>query len=117
VNTHLAFHYKTEFIAGYTMYNLADIYESLGRDHEHRGMREKTIGLFRRVLPDNHPLTATACCKIGASYCDAGDLQRVMEYASEALRMFQATSHPGVENARYLVSHIKDMSLLLRETE
>jgi transposase InsO family protein len=103
------------------MYHLADAFESLGRHHDHRVMREKTVRVFRRVLPENHPLTATACLKIGASYAvsaDAGDLQRAMEYAREALRMFQATSHPDVEgadSAYNLVSHISN--LLLRATK
>ena len=99
------------------MYHLADAFESLGRHHDHRVMREKTVRVFRRVLPENHPLTATACLKIGASYAvsaDAGDLQRAMEYAREALRMFQETSHPDVEGAHNLVSQISN---LLRATK
>jgi hypothetical protein len=91
------------------MYHIADTYEALGRHHDHRVMREKTVGVFRRVLPENHPLTATACYTIGASYAKADDLQRAMEFATEALRMFQATSHPNVEDARYLVSHISKL--------
>ncbi len=96
------------------MYHLADAFESLGRHRDHLVMREKTVRVFRRVLPENHPLTATACLKIGASYADAGDLQRAMEYAREALRMFQATSHPDVEGAHSLVSQISN---LLRATK
>ena len=37
------------------MGNLANSYSALGRHEEALEMREKTLEVYRRVLPDNHP--------------------------------------------------------------
>jgi hypothetical protein len=51
------------------MSNLAVTYSKLGRHNEALAMRERVLELYRRVLPEDHPLigeghvwSSVACC-------------------------------------------------------
>ena len=45
----------TRSILGASMGNLATTYGKLGRHQDALVLEEKTLELFRRVLPENHP--------------------------------------------------------------
>ena len=45
----------TRSFLGNTMSNLASTYRQLGRHQDALVLQEKTLDLFRRVLPENHP--------------------------------------------------------------
>ena len=93
------------------MSNLALTYSDLGRHQDALAMREKTLEFRRRVLPENHPDIGTSCLHIGISCEMVGDLPRALQFAREALCMFQATlppSHPRVKEAQQLVRGCED---------
>ena len=88
------------------MNNLADTYSALGRHQDALVMMEKTLEFRRRVLPENHPDIGISCLNLGISCEIVGDLHRALQFAREALRIFQATlppSHPHVTQAQQLV--------------
>jgi tetratricopeptide (TPR) repeat protein len=91
---------------GTAMNNLAASYSALGRHQDALAMRKKTLEFQRRVLPENHPGIGISCLNLGMSCHMAGDLPRALQFAREALCMFQATlppSHPHVKQAQQLV--------------
>ncbi len=91
---------------GDAMGNLANTYLILGRHQDALAMQEKTLEFRRRVLPDNHPDIGISCLNLGISCRKVGDLHRALQFAREALRIFQATlppSHPHVTHAQQLV--------------
>ena len=91
---------------GEAMGNLANTYLALGRHQDALAMQEKTLEFRRRVLPDNHPHIGISCLNLGFSCYKVGDLHRALQFAREALRIFQATlppSHPHVTDAQQLV--------------
>ncbi len=45
----------TRAVLGRAMSNLASTYRQLGRHQDALVLQEKTLDLFRRVLPENHP--------------------------------------------------------------
>ena len=88
------------------MNNLANTYSDLGRHQDALVMGEKTLEFRRRVLPENHPHIGISCFNIGNSCRKVGDLHRALQFAREALRIFQATlppSHSHVTHAQQLV--------------
>ena len=88
------------------MGNLANTYLTLGRHQDALVMMEKTLEFRRRVLPENHPDIGISCFNLGNSCRKVGDLHRALQFAREALRIFQATlppSHPHVTRAQQLV--------------
>ena len=91
---------------GDAMNNLSRTYFALGRHQDALAMGEKTLGFRRRVLPDNHPDIGISCFNLGNSCHKVGDLHRALQFAREALSIFQATlppSHPLVTHAQQLV--------------
>jgi hypothetical protein len=91
---------------GDTMGNLASTYSALGRLQDALAMGEKTLEFQRRVLPENHSGIGISCFNLGRSCRKAGDLHRALQFAREALLVFQATlpsSHPHVKQAQQLV--------------
>ena len=91
---------------GDTMNNLANTYSALGRHQDALVMMEKTLEFQRRVLPENHPDIGFSCFNLGITCHKVGDLHRALQFAREALRIFQATlppSHPHVTQAQQLV--------------
>ena len=91
---------------GDAMGNLANTYLALGRHQDALAMQEKALEFRRRVLPDNHPHIGISCLNLGISCHKVGDLHRALQFAREALRIFQATlppSHPHVTQAQQLV--------------
>ncbi len=93
----------TSNIAGYAMGNLANAYTELGRFQEALELEEKTLELFRRVLPRNHSQLGLAYYNLSISRCKTGDLRRAAEEAQEGLRIFQASMpswHPQLKAAR-----------------
>ena len=93
------------------MGNLANRYFALGRHQDALAMQEKTLEFMRRVLPDNHPHIGISCFNIGNSCHKVGDLHRALQFAREALRIFQATlppSHPLVTQTQQLVLRCED---------
>ena len=91
---------------GDAMGNLANTYLALGRHQDALAMREKTLEFQRRVLPENHPEIGLSCFHLGISCHNVGDLHRALQFAREALRIFQATlppSHSHVTQAQQLV--------------
>ena len=91
---------------GVAMGNLAAAYSALGRHQDALVMGEKTLEFQRRVLPENHPDIGISCFNLGNSCHKVGDLHRALQFAREALRIFQATlppSHPHVTHAQQLV--------------
>ena len=91
---------------GQAMGNLAATYSVLGRHQDALVMGEKTLEFRRRVLPYNHPHIGISCLNLGISCRKVGDLHRALQFAREALRIFQATlppSHPHVKHAQQLV--------------
>ena len=88
------------------MNNLASTYSALGRHQDALVMMEKTLEFRRRVLPENHPDIGISCLNLGISCRKVGDLLRALQFAREALRIFQATlppSHPHATQAQQLV--------------
>jgi hypothetical protein len=88
------------------MSNLAGMYSYLGRYQDALAMNEKTLEFRRRVLPENHPDIGISCLNLGMSFGMVVDLSRALQFAREALRIFQATlppSHPYVKQAQQLV--------------
>ena len=88
------------------MGNLANTYLTLGRHQDALVMMEKTLDFQRRVLPDNHPDIGISCFNLGITCRKVGDLHRALQFAREALRIFQATlppSHPHATQAQQLV--------------
>ena len=91
---------------GTAMTNLANTYSALGRHQDALVMMEKTLEFGRRVLPENHPDIGISCSNLGIGCHNVGDLHRALQFAREALRIFQATlppSHPHVTQAQQLV--------------
>ena len=91
---------------GVAMNNLALTYSALGRHQDALAMEEKTLEFGRRVLPESHPDIGISCFNLGNSCRKVGDLHRALQFAREALRIFQATlppSHPHVTHAQQLV--------------
>ena len=91
---------------GAAMGNLAITYYGIGRHEDALVMGEKTLEFRRRVLPENHPGIGISCLNLGISCRKVGDLHRALQFAREALRIFQATlppSHPHVTRAQQLV--------------
>ncbi len=91
---------------GDAMGNVAITYLALGRHQDALVMMEKTLEFGRRVLPENHPRIGISCLNLGISCRKVGDLHRALQFAREALRIFQATlppSHPHVTHAQQLV--------------
>ena len=91
---------------GDAMNNLANTYSALGRHQDALVMGEKTLEFRRRVLPENHPYIGISYLNLGISCHIVGDLHRALQFAREALRIFQATlppSHPHVTHAQQLV--------------
>ena len=91
---------------GEAMHNLDITYSALGRHQDALAMGEKTLEFRRRVLPENHPDIGISCSNLGISCRNVGDLNRALQFAREALRIFQATlppSHPRVTQAQQLV--------------
>ena len=91
---------------GTAMNNLANTYSDLGRHQDALVMQEKALEFRRRVLPENHPNIGISCLNLGISCYKVGDLHRALQFAREALRIFQATlppSHPHVTQAQQLV--------------
>ena len=91
---------------GDAMGNLANRYFALGRHQDALAMQEKTLEFMRRVIPENHPHIGISCLNLGISCRKVGDLHRALQFAREALRIFQATlppSHPHVTQAQQLV--------------
>ncbi len=96
----------TLYDLGAAMSNLAGTYSALGRHQDALAMQEKTLEFQRRVLPENHPDIGLSCFNVGFSCYKVGDLHRALQFAREALRIFQATlppSHPHVKQAQQLV--------------
>ena len=96
----------TLFALGDAMGNLANTYSALGRHQDALVMKEKTLEFQRRVLPENHPDIGISCFNLGITCRKVGDLHRALQFAREALRIFQATlppSHPHVTQAQQLV--------------
>ena len=96
----------TRSALGAAMGYLADTYSALGRHQDALVMMEKTLEFRRRVLPENHPDIGISCFNLGISCHKVGDLHRALQFAREALRIFQATlppSHPHVTHAQQLV--------------
>jgi len=88
------------------MGNLVNTFLALGRHQDALAMLEKTLEFRRRVLPENHPDMGISCLNLGISCYKVGDLHRALQFAREALRIFQATlppSHPHVTHAQQLV--------------
>ena len=88
------------------MNNLANTYSALGRHQDALVMMEKALEFGRRVLPENHPHIGISCLNLGIICHKVGDLHRALQFAREALRIFQATlppSHPHVTQAQQLV--------------
>ena len=88
------------------MGNLANRYLALGRHQDALVMGEKTLEFRRRVLPYNHPHIGISCLNLGISCYKVGGLHRALQFAREALRIFQATlppSHPHVTQVQQLV--------------
>ena len=88
------------------MGNLGNTYSALGRHQDALVMMEKTLEFGRRVLPENHPGIGNACLTLSFSYNQSGQYHRSLQFAREALRIFQATlppSHPHVTQAQQLV--------------
>ena len=88
------------------MSNLAAAYSALGRHQDALAMMEKALEFRRRVLPENHPQIGIACLNIGINYLEVSDLHRALQFAREALRIFQATlppSHPLFTQVQQLV--------------
>jgi hypothetical protein len=93
------------------MTNLAGTYSALVRHQDALVMMEKTLEFRRRVLPDNHPYIGISCLNFCISCHKVGDLHRGLQFAREALRIFQATllpSHPHVTQAQQLVLRFED---------
>ena len=91
---------------GAAMGNLATTYSDLGRHQDALVMMEKTLEFMRRVLPENHPDIGISCLNLGISCRKVGDLHRALQFAREALRIFQATlppSHPLFTQVQQLV--------------
>ena len=91
---------------GSSMNNLANTYSALGRHQDALVMEEKTLEFRRRVLPENHPDIGISCFNLGNSCHIVGDLHRALQFAREALRIFQATlppSHPLFTQVQQLV--------------
>jgi tetratricopeptide (TPR) repeat protein len=91
---------------GKAMANVAAAYSALGRHQDALVMKEKTLEFQRRVLPENHPDIGISCLNLGMSCHKVGDLPRALQFAREALRIFQATlppSHPHVKQAQQFV--------------
>ncbi len=91
---------------GTAMNNLSRTYFALGRHQDALAMGEKTLGFRRRVLPDNHPDIGISCLNLCIGCRKVGDLHRALQFAREALRIFQATlppSHPLFTQAQQLV--------------
>ena len=85
---------------------LANTYSALGRHQDALVMMEKTLEFQRRVIPENQPDIGISCFNLGNSCHKVGDLHRALQFAREALRIFQATlppSHPHVTQAQQLV--------------
>jgi|LauGreDrversion4_1035100.scaffolds.fasta_scaffold984727_2 hypothetical protein len=85
------------------MHNLASMYFSLGRHQDALVLQEKTLEFRRRVLPENHPGIGNACLTLSFSYDKSGEFHRSLQFAREALRIFQATLpplHPYVQKAQ-----------------
>ncbi len=96
---------------GQAMGNLAATYSALGRYQDALAMQEKTLEFQRRVLPENHPDIGISCFNLGITCRKVGDLHRALQFAREALRIFQATlppSHPHVTHAQQLVLRYED---------
>jgi tetratricopeptide (TPR) repeat protein len=90
---------------GDAMSNLAVTYCHLGRHQDALAMGERTLELWRRALPENHPRLGISCLNLGYNFVIAGDLLRALHFAREALRILQATmppSHPHVKQAQEL---------------
>jgi tetratricopeptide (TPR) repeat protein len=88
------------------MGNIAASYSELGRHREALAMQEKSLEFQRRVLPENHPDIGQSYFSLAVSHRRDGNLQRSLEGARQALRIFQATMTPlsdCVEKARALV--------------
>ena len=91
---------------GQAMGNVANTYSDLGRHQDALVMQEKALEFRRRVLPENHPHIGISCLNLGISCYKVGDLHRALQFAREALRIFQATlppSHSHVTQAQQLV--------------
>ena len=91
---------------GTAMNNLSRAFFACGRRQDALAMKEKTLEFRRRVLPENHPDIGISCFNLGISCHKVGDLHRALQFAREALRIFQATlppSHPHVTQAQQLV--------------
>ena len=88
------------------MGNVAVMYRNIGRHREALVMEEKTLEFRRRVLPENHPDIGISCLNISVSclkVTDQTNFHRALQFAREALRIFQATlppSHPLVKQAQ-----------------
>jgi hypothetical protein len=90
------------------MGNLAATYTSLGRYEDALVMEEKTLEFRRRVLPANHPDIGVACLNLCISLVQVSNLHRALQFAREALHIFQATlppSHHRIKHAEQLVRH------------
>ena len=90
------------------MGNLAVTYSALGRHQDALVLQEKSLEFGRRVLPENHHHLdiGISCLNLGITCHKVGDLHRALQFAREALRIFQATlppSHPLVTHAQQLV--------------
>ena len=93
------------------MNNLVSTYSALGRHQDALAMGEKTLEFWRRVLPENHPDIGISCFNLCTSCHVVGDLPRALQFAREALRIFQATlppSHPHVKRAQQFVRGCED---------
>ena len=91
------------FAPGKAMNNLAVTYFALGRLQDALVMQEKTLEFRRRVLPENHPGIGNACLTLSFSYDKSGEFHRALQFAREALRIFQATLpplHPYVQKTQ-----------------
>ena len=92
------------------MNNLAVAYFALGRHQDALELQEKTLKFRSRVLPENHPDIGISYLNLSYSYRQAGDFNRAIERAREALRIFQAAlppTHPHVEQAQKLIHHLE----------
>jgi tetratricopeptide (TPR) repeat protein len=92
------------------MNSLADSYAALSRPDDALAMYEKALEFRRRVLPENHPDLGDSLYNLSICYQESGKSHQAMQFAREALRIWQATlppEHEHVLNARLLLDHLE----------
>jgi Tfp pilus assembly protein PilF len=96
---------------GYLFYQLGWIKNSQKKYAEAIGFYEKSLGIWQKTLPPNHPDLATSYSNIGSAYGNMREYPKALSYYEKTLGIYEKTlpaNHPDLATSYNNIGEVYD---------